>query len=410
MSTRILTAIFAASLMGLMSLVANAQTPTVETILHTFLGGSDGGYPVGGVIFDAAGNLYGTTSGGHNVQSTVFELSPVAGGGWAETVLHSFGSGSNDSEIVGGLVFDATGNLYGTTLAGGKFGWGTVFELSPASGGGWTATILHSFSDPEDGVEPLGKLIFDSTGNLYGSTSGGGTHSAGTVFELKPGTKGWTKSTLHNFGAGHDGIYPYGNLVFDQAGNLYGTTDKGGAYNNGGIAFKLTPNSDGEWTEQVLHNFGRGKDGYEPTGGLVLDADGNIYGSTGQGGTHGYGTVFEITAVLGERILHSFDIFSEGSYPNSNLILDSVGNLYGETFFGGAVGCYERPGCGTAFKLSPTVEGGWQETVLQAFSVSVDGGDPSSPLLRDSAGNLYGTTYGGSETGALYGAVFEIAP
>jgi len=396
------------------NLAANAQS---EKVLHTFLGGSDGGYPVGGVIFDAAGNLYGTTSGGANVQGTVFELSPAADGSWTETVLHTFGSGNKDNEPNGGLVFDTAGNLYGTTYIGGKSsctgGCGTVFKISPVAGAGWTATVLYSFSVPPDGNSPEGSLVFDSMGNLYGATGGGGSYSGGTVFELQPGANGnWSKRTIHNFGAGNDGIYPYGNLVLDTAGNLYGTTGKGGAY-GGGIVYELTPTSSGGWTEHLLHNFGNGEDGLGPTGGLVLDAAGNVYGTTGAGGAHQKGIVFELTPSShggwAERILHTFDAFPEGAYPLANLIFDSLGNLYGETLEGGIVGCVE-PGCGTAFKLSPITGGGWEETVLDSFSVTTDGGRPTSPLVLDSAGNLYGTTFGGSGGVANYGTVLEITP
>ncbi len=391
---------------------ANAQAPS-EKVLYTFLGGADGGYPFGGVIFDAAGNLYGTTSGGAYVASTVFELSPALGGGWSESVLHTFGSGNDGFESAGRLRFDAAGNLYGTTLAGGTVGLGTVFELIPAVGGGWTESVIYNIFDVAHGYEPIGGLVFDSMGNLYGCTVGGGAHSGGTVFELTRGTNGtWSRRILHNFGAGSDGLYPLGDLVFDAAGNLYGSTDKGGAY-GGGTVFVLTPTSSGAWMEHGLHTFGKGKDGFEPTGGLVLDAAGNIYGTTGQGGAYGWGTVFELTPSLQggwtERILHTFSGLSDGGYPNSNLIFDSAGNLYGETFEGGTAGCV-RSGCGTAFKLSPIAGGGWKETILTSFSANEDGGYPTSPLVFDSAGNLYGTTGGGSGSSAQYGAVFEITP
>ena len=202
MSTRLLMAFLGALLLGSMSPVANAQAPT-ENVLYAFQGGADGSRPPGGVIFDAAGNLYGTTSGGENAESTVFELSPAVGGGWTESVLHTFGSGNDGREPTGGLVFDAAGSLYGATSSGGTSGYGTVFELSPAVGGGWTESVLYNFFDPTHGCQPRGAVVLDSKGNLYGSTVAGGAHSGGTVFKLTRGANGtWNETTLHSFGAG----------------------------------------------------------------------------------------------------------------------------------------------------------------------------------------------------------------
>jgi uncharacterized repeat protein (TIGR03803 family) len=243
--------------------------------------------------------LYGTTVDGGGVTSygTVFELTPSAGGVWTETVLHTFAySGTDGYTPLAGLVFDASGNLYGTTVNGGAYKYGTVFELTPTAGGGWTETVLHSFNNKgTDGYWPYASLILDASGNLYGTTLNGGTSNVGTVFELTPTAGGgWTETVLHNF-RGKDGYNPNSSLIFDAAGNLYGTTVKGGHYGYGTV-FELTPTAGGIWAETLLHSFNNnGTDGYWPYAGLIFDAVGNLYGTSYLGGAHGFGTVFEIT-------------------------------------------------------------------------------------------------------------------
>jgi uncharacterized repeat protein (TIGR03803 family) len=272
-----------------------------ETVLYAFCSQdcNDGGGPEAGLIFDAAGNLYGTTVGGGTYRGgAVFELTPTAGGGWTEQVLHSFGNGADGAELYAGLIFDAAGNLYGTTQYGGTYGCGTVFQLTPTGGGGWTELVLLNFNGT-DGFEPEAGLIFDAAGNLYGTTYQGGGYGVGTVFELTPTAGGgWTETVLHSFNYNNstDGAYPQAGLIFDAAGNLYGTTAGGGTYGRGAV-FELTPTADGGWTQQVLHSFGNGTDGFEPEAGLIFDAAGNLYGTTHQGGGYGVGTVFELTPV-----------------------------------------------------------------------------------------------------------------
>ena len=292
---------------------AQAQTPATgggwtEKLLHNFnYNGTDAWGPFGTLIRDAGGNLYGTTvDGGAYGDGTVFEVTPTVGGGWTEQVLHSFGEGTDGAGPYAGLMFDAAGNLYGTTGAGGNFtaycsqyGCGTVFELTPTGGGGWTEQVLWSFNGNADGGNLYTGLIFDAAGNLYGTTSGG------TVFELTPTTGGgWTEDVLWSFN-GADGLFPSG-LIFDAAGNLYGTM-RGDLYSectyapppnvpNCGMVFELTPTAGGNWRETVLHRFNNnGTDGWEPWAGLMSDAVGNLYGTTQWGGTYGYGTVFELT-------------------------------------------------------------------------------------------------------------------
>jgi uncharacterized repeat protein (TIGR03803 family) len=394
-----------------------------------------------GMIFDKAGNLYGAyqfrgTSGskchGYGC-GYVFKLAPTTTGLWKETALYNFCSLANcaDGAIPSsGLAFDVDGNLYGTTWYGGMTTsgcggdlCGTVFKLTLGANGKWTETVLHSFTGGPDGAEPAGTApIFDSAGNLYGTTLGGG-HGYGTVFKLTRGTKEpWTEAVLHSFQLnGTDGIVPVG-LVSDTAGNLYGTTAGGGKYSSAnctstlvqnphcGTVYLLSPNGNGTWKESVLHNFqSNGKDGIQPLTGVILDAKGNLDGTTEFGGEHGFGTVFQLVhGTWAENILQSFETPTandSGSAPLSGLILDSAGNLYGTTLAGGAAGCGD--GCGTVFELSHG-SSGWTETVLHDFSTPADGTTPTSPLSRDKEGNLYGNTLTGGANDA--GVVFEILP
>ena len=243
----------------------------------------------------------------------MFKLTPTVGGAWTETVLYNFGNGTDGYAPSGGLIRDAAGNLYGTTEFGGTNhcfigqdrGCGTVFELTPTAGGEWTETVLHNFGSGTDGFTPVAGLIFDAAGNLYGTTGDGGNYGYGTVFELTPTNGGsWTETVLYSFNLQGSGGYGpgVGPLVFDAAGSLYGTAFYGGAY-PGGTAFKLTPTVGGDWTETVLYSFGNGTDGSGPfAAGLIFDAAGNLYGTTWYGGTHqcgqyGCGTVFELTPI-----------------------------------------------------------------------------------------------------------------
>jgi uncharacterized repeat protein (TIGR03803 family) len=327
-------------------------------VLYSF-GGKHGNEPNGGLVFDGAGNLYGTTiEGGTYSDGTVFELTPQASGGWTEKVLHSFGNGTDGIGPRGSLVFDGAGNLYGTTYDGGKYYLygGTVFKLTPKVDGSWKEKVLHSFGNGADGDQPYANLIFDAAGNLYGTTFVGGTYNGGTVFELTPQAGGgWTESLSYSFGGGTDAAMPYAGLIFDAAGNLYGTTVEGGAY-SGGTAFELKPQAGGGWTENLLYSFGKGKDAAAPSAGLIFDASGNIYGTTSEGGTYGGGTVFELTPQAGggwkEKVLHSFGNGTDGDRPNANLIFDAAGNLYGATSEGGT------NNDGTVFELTPQAGGG----------------------------------------------------
>ena len=260
------------------------------TLLYAFSGGADGGTPLyGDLIFDQSGNMYGTASLGGSGNGVVYEMTR-SGGGWSQQPLYAFSGGPDGASPYNGLVFDNAGNLYGTTTQGGASGNGTVFELSP-SGGGWTETVIYSFQGGNDGSYPTAGLIFDQSGNLYGATASGGTGGGGTVFELSASGGSWTHSVLYNF-TGSAQCGPWGTLVM-QAGNLYGTTMCDGA-NNVGNVFELM-SSGGGWTYNSLWDFTGGNDGKNPYCSVLFDAAGNLYGTASNGGSHGVGVVWEIT-------------------------------------------------------------------------------------------------------------------
>jgi uncharacterized repeat protein (TIGR03803 family) len=399
-----------------------------ELVLHNFGNNTKGGVePSSQLAFDSAGNLYGTTAGGgiSNV-GTVFELAPVPGGGWVEKGLHSFAKNNTDGQFPGGgpLIFDPAGNLYGTTENGGTDGVGTVFELSPPvpPSTNWTEKVIYSFSNNGiDGQDPVVGLVRDSAGNLYGTTLSGGTSSSGTVFELSLTADGaWAESLLHTFsakGTTGDGRDGRSNLIFDSAGNLYGTTDFGGAQDEGTV-YELSPSGAGTWTETVLYSFFTyPTDAWFPAGGVVLDSAGNLYGATAEGGPGQGGAVYELTpsgtGSWTEKLLYAFDYRNktDGTSPIGNLTFDSAGNLYGTTFSGGSTTCVS--GCGIVFELKPAGTG-WIERILHNFvDNGVDGYSPAVGVILDSAENLYGTTpyggkFGGPDDQTNGGSVFEV--
>lgn len=285
--------------------------------MHEFLGGQDGSSPTGGLSFDSAGNLYGTSiqGGGTCTPSsagcgTVFELIPQAGGRWKETILHHFGVSSGDGFApAGGVAFDENGNLFGTTADGGSASsdcgiyCGTVFELTP-SAGKWTEKILHAFQGT-DGMSPNAGVTLNSAGDMFGTTFEGGSGQGGVVFELAPQAKAWHFSVLHQFNSFAAGIRPSVGVVLDATGNLYGATEFGGnnssecrlgSENGCGVVYKLSATSFGTWKYTALYLFTGGADGNFPGGFPILDTQGNIYGTNIYTGlTVGTGSVFEIT-------------------------------------------------------------------------------------------------------------------
>jgi uncharacterized repeat protein (TIGR03803 family) len=374
--------------------------------LHKFTE-SEGVYPDWIPTFDTAGNLYGAAChGGAHGYGVVFKLAPNADGSWTESSLYDF-TGGDDGSCPLELLFDAAGNLYSATVWGGAYGGGVVFELTPNSDGTWTESVLHAFTAGADGSYPDAPLIFDATGALYGTFVYSGAHGWGGVFKLTPNSDGtWSESVLYAFTGGKDGGHPVTGLIFDAAGNLYGTTYWGAnrSCNQGcGVVFKLTPNGDGGWTESVLHTFTGGKDGAYPTGWLISDAAGNLYGATDIGGLYGDGVVFKLApGQAGSwKILHQFTGGGRAAWGGCGLTFDAAGNLYGTRNVGGA---YQY---GLVFKLAPTSSGGWKETVLHAFD-DKPGAYPDGGVTFDVAGNLYGMTSGdGSKT---FGSVYEITP
>ena len=394
----------------------SARAQSKFKVLHAFGTGSDGAGVWDSVAFDTKGNLYGTTSGGGAYGwGAVFELTPTRHGPWTETVLQSFMlNDPNGSEPLGGVISDTAGNLYGATARGGMYQFGTIFELTPGSDG-WTFAVLYDFgTNSNDGGGPFDSLVMDKAGDLYGTTGGGGTYGGGTIFELTPGSGGWTESLPYSFGAngGVGGTDPDGGLILDAMGNLYGVTNNGGDLScpsgyGCGVVFELVRGSGGSWTEHVLHSF----TGFaNPQGTLAFDSAGNLYGTTliggGTGCTGGCGTVYTLThrsdGKWSYTVLHQFGNGANGNTPVGGVVLDTAGNLYGATGYGGT-GC----GCGVVYKLTPTSHGPWTYSILHTFT-GQDGAEPAADLIWDTKGNLYGTTATGGSGGG--GVVFELTP
>jgi uncharacterized repeat protein (TIGR03803 family) len=408
----------------LLMLPTGAGAAGTYKILHTLTRAK---YPAGNLTLDAAGNLYGTTNNGGGSGcgvgcGTVWKLGRDPKGTWTVSILHVF-TGRDGAIPTAGLVFDAAGNLYGTTSAGGyhQFGCGSssgngcgvVFKLAPNSDGTFTESVIYKFLGwgDGDGSAPLAGLIFDAVGNLYGTTWEGGSgfgcggNGCGTVFELSPSPSGaWTESVLHRF-TGADGGHANAGLIFDAAGNLFGATYDGGT-DTSGTVFELKPNGDGTWTESVLYSFTGGADGGFPNTDLVFDAAGNPYGMTEFGGGSGRGVVFKLKpdsdGTWTESVLYSFTGGADGDGPLAGLVFDAAGNLYGTTQGGGSSAC--PGGCGVVFELTPTSTG-WREAVLHSFLGY--GKNPLAPVIFDPAGNLYGTASSGK---ANYGLIFKITP
>jgi uncharacterized repeat protein (TIGR03803 family) len=363
--------------------------------IYSFQGGSDGEEPQAPLIADAKGNLYGTTSGGGEVCGTeycgtVFELTPRG----KETILHIFQGGDDGIEPTAGLLLDGAGNLFGATKFGGGTGGcnngetnccGTVFELAPDG----TETVLYRFSGGSDGSEPAYALISDDKGNLFGTTTIGGT-SYGVVFKVTP--KGM-ETVLHSFTAGDDGAFPSGGLVADRHGNHFGVTAAGGGADDG-VVFEVTSSG----TEKLLYSFcsqANCADGGQPSGTLLADKSGNLYGTAAIGGAKKWGVVFKLAPGGAESVLYSFQGGNDGISPDGGLISDRKGNLYGVTNLGGT------SDEGTIFAITP----GGSETVIYDFPGGSDGYDPSAALLlvKDT---LYGTTVLGG--GDSLGNAFKI--
>jgi len=383
------------AVVGLRVGVAAQSAPSrTFKVLYTFQGSSDGGEPYAGLVRDAAGNLYGTAiSSGAFGWGVVFKVDPSG----TETVLHSFGDGSTDGRTpYGGLVRDKAGNLYGTTYEGGGIGCvdgcGTVFKVDTTG----TETVLHSFAGgTTDGCFPYAGLLLKA-GNLYGTTQACGASSYGTVFRLSTSGK---ETILHNFAGGTaDGANPlYGSLLMDTKGALYGVAQYGGTSNQG-VVYKLNPSR----ALRVLYSFAGGTtDGCNPDGTPAMDTLGNLYGTAVACGSSNMGVVWKVSKSGKEKVLHNFaGGAKDGADPIAGVILDGNGNLYGDTQYGGGTGCFGT-GCGTVYKVSAT----GKLTLLHIFAGS-EGALPFGGVIRDTKGNLYGTAFLGGTPD--WGTVWQI--
>jgi uncharacterized repeat protein (TIGR03803 family) len=414
-------------LVGFSYFASYAQT---YKVLWTF-NGYDGNSPVGTLIMDKAGNLYGVTEIGGTMNSVcpngcgvVYKLVP----GGTETVLHRFCSNlkiglcTDGAFPLSGLVMDASGNLYGTTMEGGSSGdcsggCGVAFELSPPSQprGGWTETVLHSFCSQYngtqciDGVWPYDRLVFDAAGDLYGTTHWGGTgrNKGGTVFELSPGAHGWVETVLYNFcsrGTGSecpDGTTPIAGVTFDADGSLYGATQAlYQSVGNSGVVFKLSRSKQG-WREQVLTTFAQTGTGIQQLwGDVMLDHDGNLYGSAFQGGLNNYGGLFELSKKENSKRVLKFS-GSEGAEPANDLLIDPQGRgLISTAQSGGGAGG------GTLFQITP--QGDF--IVLYSFNPFLGDFSPSGGVVEDAQGNMYGVLSNGEFNTESAGSVYEFIP
>ena len=405
-----LTVCFVVALVALLGNVSSATT--TENVVYSFAG-QDGVDPAADLVFDAAGNAYGTTvSGGGANCGTVFKLTP-SGSQWLQTVLFSFdcfGSGKNP---YGGVTLDAQGNLYGTTVAGGSGGvcagdgCGVVYKLTH-SGGSWTETVLYSFGDAPDAGGPGSAVVFDRAGNILGTAPDGGAFAHGAVYELTFNGSQWTERVLHDFSGGADGAVGFlGRLLPDAVGNFYGVTELGGA-NGLGTVFKLAPMS-GSYQLTTLYAFTGSPDGAFPYGGLVADRSGNLYGTTYFGGSLGQGSVFRVGPgpVIGgwrDAVLYSFQGGTDGANPTGTLLFDANGNLYGTTSAGGDASCQ----CGSIFTLTPTGVNRWTLTWFHDFAGSSDGKFAYYGLTPDGQGHYLGTTANGGTHNM--GAIFSVTP
>ena len=386
-----------------------AATATTTDVIFSF-DEDNGEYADTDLETDAAGNIYGTTVlGGDFGSGTVFKLSHTSTG-WVQTVLYSFTSGADGGEPYKGVTIDRQGNLYGTTVTGGsgscEGGCGVAYKLTN-SGGTWTQTVIHAFTGGDDGSGPGARVTVDPTGDVYGMTPTGGAYGLGTIYKLHQEHDGtWNLTVIHAFTGGADGSSGSAGRMILRHGLLYGAATTGGTYGSG-VVFELRPRgAGGHRNFRTIYSFRGQPDGSFPYGALLFDRGGNIYGTTYYGGANGIGSVYKLSprphGEWNESVLYSFqDDGTDGNSPIGNLVADRVGNLYGTTSEGGL-------GSGTIFKLSPTGGGQWMETVVHAFQGQPDGGFPYNGLVVDGFGNFYGATVHGGDDGD--GAVYKFTP
>lgn len=397
----------AATLLVVFAACVSTATAATTNVIFSFEE-DEGEYADTDLETDAAGNIYGTTVlGGDFGGGTVFQLSPTANG-WVHTVLYSFTGGADGGEPYKGVTIDRRGNLYGTAVTGGsgscEGGCGVVYKLTN-NGGTWTQTVVHAFTGGTDGSGPGARVTVDQDGNLYGMAPTGGEFGLGTIYKIRRNPHGgWGFSVLHAFTGGRDGATGSAGRMILRDGKLYGAVTVGGRYGSG-IVFKLNPAGFGERDLKVLYSFRGQPDGSFPYGALLFDEAGNIYGTTYYGGVNGIGSVYKLSPQPAgewtEEVLYSFRQGRDGNSPISNLVFDVAGNLYGTTSEGGL-------GSGIIFKLTPVAAGQWTETVVHAFSGPPDGGFAYNGMVVDAFGNFYGATVHGGQNDD--GSVYQFTP
>jgi uncharacterized repeat protein (TIGR03803 family) len=401
---------------ALLLIAARPALAQTETVVYNFAGSSDGSNPNSTLTSDGVGNFYGTTNSGGTAGSfgygTVFELSPNGSGGWNETVLYRFTGGADGASPAAGsnLILDGLGNLYGTTYSGGANGDGVVFELSRTDNS-WDETVLYSFASGTGGANPQSGLIFDSAGNLYGTTSTGGANGLGTVFKLSR-FGGWTERAIYPIFTNTGCSRGSAGLTMDSAGNIFGVGCE--------TVFELSPKGKGGWNSTAIYTFpGSLRDGVDPQGTPVLDKAGNLYGTTWAGGSNNHGMVYKLSpgkTGWTEKSLYSFKGPKKDGNGPGGLVFDTAGNIYGTTFGGGGGDSY-----GAIFELVAAIgKGRYQEKILWSFEDIYkyqDGIEPVAGLVLDGAGNLYGTTSIGGNVLTGYcgpyngcGLAFKVTP
>jgi uncharacterized repeat protein (TIGR03803 family) len=392
-------------------LVGQAGAANTTEVIFSFAEEA-GEYPSTELVMDGAGNIYGTAvQGGQFGGGTVFQLAP-SGDGWTYTVLHDFTGGADGGQPYGGVTLDPQGNLFGTAVIGGsggvcvEDGCGVAYMLTK-DGGTWTHSVIHDFTGGNDGFGPGVGLTRDARGNLYGMTPTGGAYGLGTIFQLKRNHNGtWTQRVIHTFTGGLDGATgSAGRLLLDDAGNLSGVATVGGAH-GAGTAFRLRRAPRGRWRLKTLYAFKGQPFAGNPYGALLFDEAGSLYGTTYYDGEYDLGTVYKLTREDGswtETVLYSFRGGMDGASPISNLVFDESGTIYGTTSEGGAPGC----GCGTIFRLTEA-NGEWTESVVHAFEGTPDGAYPYAGMLVGMSGTFFGATVHGGDDDD--GSIYEFTP
>lgn len=373
-----------------------------EVVLHRFAERNDA-HPSSPLVVGPDGDLYGVAAGAQSPGGAVFKMHRTPDGRWNETILHAFGATPNDGSFPeGGLTFDKAGNIYGTTEWGGAFKYGTVYKLTRNRNDNWNEKVLYSFINGSDGAMPASGVVFDQFGDLWGTTLNGGAW--GTIFELLPTGGEWELDTIFDFNGSWSGANPFGQLRTDAHGNIWGTTADGG--NGGGVVFEVSHSQYG-WSVQIVYSFPNCCDASHPYyGPLVFDNSGNVYGASAGGGQYGYGAVFKLTETNGgwsETVVYSFLGQDDGAYPYGGLTFVDDNHLIGVTIDRG------KKSFGTIFELIQT-NNTWAATVLHSFDF-VDGASASNALLRWSDRTLFGVTFAGGVPGCNLdgcGVFFEL--